>query len=257
MAARVVGVFVQAQRVARLALRGRVGIAARVNEPPLISLCDVSCLRVEEDVETSVEIAALSVERGSVTVLAGEAGSGKNLLLRLLGLLERPDAGEIIFEGQPTAQMTDDARATLRSRRCGYVFAAPFLLPSFTVLENIAMPIFKTCQLTPEEARDRTEEVLEFTGLQEVATSYDVPVSLQYRASLARALASQPAVIFVENLDAVIAQDAAGGIGELLHSAAQQYGVAVVASAPLDGVRLPGERRIEIADGRLTQEVAP
>src|SRR5688500_7758933 len=113
---------------------------------------------MEGDAPTRIEVPSLAMHRGGVTLLAGEVGCGKNLLLRLLGLLEAPDSGEVWFEGNPTARMTDDARASLRTRKCGYVFASPFLLSAFTVLENIAMPIFKVCQLNPEEARDRTEE---------------------------------------------------------------------------------------------------
>jgi lipoprotein-releasing system ATP-binding protein len=135
----------------------------------------------------------------------------------LLGLLEAPDSGEVWFEGQPTAQMTDDSRAALRTRKCGYVFASPFLLSAFTVLENIAMPIFKVCQLNPEQARDRTEDLMEFTGLGDLASAHEVPQPLRHRVALARALASQPTALFVENLDTLLPDSELEPFRDLLH----------------------------------------
>jgi ABC-type lipoprotein export system ATPase subunit len=224
-----------------------------VKDSPLIAIRDVSCARMESDAQMRVEVPSLAVQRGTVTLLAGGTGCGKNLLLRLLGLLEAPDSGEVWFEGQPTAQMTDDTRATLRTRKCGYVFASPFLLSSFTVLENIAMPIFKVCQLNPEQARDRTEDLMDFTGLGDLASAHEVPPPMQHRVALARALASQPAAIFVENLDTLLPVRDLEPFRELLHGAAKRYDVAVVATALSLSAR-EGERRIELSAGRLVSQ---
>ena len=228
-----------------------------MNELPLIALREVECVRTEGDLQTRVEVVAFTLEPMSVTLLTGETGCGKNLLLRLLGLLERPDSGEVLFEGQPTAQMTDDARIALRSRKCGYVFASPFLLSNFTVLENIAMPMFKICQMEPAATRDRTEDLLDFTGLGHVATELQIPPALQFRAAFARALANEPAAIFIENLDTLLPPEELGPFRDLLHRATQRYRVAVVATAMPGCAVHEAERRVCLDRGRVTQEVEP
>jgi lipoprotein-releasing system ATP-binding protein len=225
-----------------------------VKDSPLIAIRDVSCARMEGDAPTRIEVPSLAMHRGGVTLLAGEVGCGKNLLLRLLGLLEAPDSGEVWFEGNPTARMTDDARASLRTRKCGYVFASPFLLSAFTVLENIAMPIFKVCQLNPEEARDRTEELMDFTGLGDFAAEHEVPPPLQHRVSLARALASQPVALFVENLDTLLPACELEAFRDLLNGAAKRYDLAVVATALPGCAMREEERRIELSAGRLVPQ---
>jgi ABC-type lipoprotein export system ATPase subunit len=222
-----------------------------VKDSTLITMRGVTCDRTGSDTPARVNDVSLSIRRGTVTLLTGDTGCGKNLLLRLLGLLDEPDAGEIFFDGNPTASLTQQARANLRTRNCGYVFASPFLLPAFTVLENIAMPIFKICQLNPEQARDRTEDLMQFAGLDAVASVKNVEPRLQYRVSLARALASQPAAIFVENLDTLLAEQDVEEFRGLLHRAALRYDVAIVASASCRcGVRHE-ERRVAMEAGRL------
>jgi ABC-type methionine transport system ATPase subunit len=226
-----------------------------VNTAPLLELREVSRLREEAGVCARVDQVSLAVRAGDILALTGETGCGKNLILRLLGLLEAPDAGEVLFDGQPTAQLTDDARIELRSHQCGYLFTAPFLLSAFNVAENIAMPIFKISQLTPEQARDRTESLLRFVGLDTAASQHVLPPQLQQRVALARALANQPGVLLIENLETLVAPEELPAFRQLLHGAAREFGVAVILTALPSLPWIAGERRIEIVDGRVVCEV--
>ena len=225
-----------------------------MNDVPVIAVHGLVCARVVAGISSTIEIPALGAERGSVTVLAGPVGCGKNLLLRVLGLLEAPDKGEVTFEGKPTSRLRDEERGQLRSRRCGYVFDSPFLLSAFTVIENIAMPLFKVCSMEPEEARDRTEEMLNFTGLQHVATVRDVSPAIQRRVALARALASHPAALFVENL--ALGDPEAESFRDLLSQAAEKFNVAVVVSVISAGAPRRAERHLHLSEGRLVPELA-
>lgn len=226
-----------------------------MNSEPLIELRGVSCSRTEEGVCARITDVSLVIEPGTVTLLVGELECGKNLLLRLIGLLENPDTGEVVFAAQPTVRLTDDARIELRTRNCGYIFAAPFLLSAFSALENIAMPIFKISRLSPDAVQRRTEEMLAFTGLVNVADSKELSPLHQKRVALARGLANEPMVLFVENLDEMISGDP--DFRELLHSAAGRFNVAVVATAlPACASRMD-ERRIEVVGGRVTCPVMP
>jgi lipoprotein-releasing system ATP-binding protein len=227
-----------------------------VSAVPLIELTSVSCSRAEAGVQASVAGISMWVAPRSVTILTGEPGCGKNLILRLLGLLDPPDAGEVIFDGAPTARMTDEGRAELRARRCGYVFASPFLLSQFNVTENIAMPIFKVSKLGPAAAQERTEELIKFAGLANVATATEIPRELQHRVALARALCNDPVALFVENLDALLDSAELPSFRRLLHEAARHYGVAVVATALPSLADAPAERRLAIAGGRILSKAA-
>jgi lipoprotein-releasing system ATP-binding protein len=228
-----------------------------VNTTPLIELRAVSRAREEAGVCARVERVSLAVECGDIVALTGESGCGKNLILRLLGLLEAPDTGEVFVEGQPTAHLTDDARIELRNRRCGYLFTAPFLLSAFNAAENVAMPIFKISQLTPEQARDRTEALLRFVRLDSAATYNELPPPLQHRVALARALANHPGAILVEDLDTLLEPEDLPEFRALLHAVARELKIAVIATARPSLTPVDGERRIEIADGRIVCEVQP
>jgi lipoprotein-releasing system ATP-binding protein len=224
---------------------------------PVIGVQSVVCARSLAGAQTAIEIPALTIERGTVTILSGPLGCGKNLLLRVLGLLESPDSGEVWFEEAATSKLTEEARTALRSKRCGFVFSSPFLLPGFSVIENIAMPLFKVCELEPAQAKERAEEVLNFTGLQEIATGTPETSSQEHRVALARALAGKPAAIFVEDLDGLMPPDDLGAFRDLLHAAAERFDLAVVCTATTASVPRVGERHVGLTAGRLSTELAP
>jgi len=228
-----------------------------MNNAPLLELRGAARARNEAGVCNQVTDLSVAISIGDVAALTGDEGCGKNLVLRLLGLLEPPDTGEVLFDGEPTSDLTDDARIELRSRRCGYVLSAPFLLAAFNAAENVAMPIFKISQLTPEQARERTEALLHFVGLDSVACKRELPPGLQYRVALARALANNPSALFVENLDHLLSAEDLPDFRRLLHAAARELGVAVVLTASPALAPVDGERRFEIADGRIICEVEP
>lgn len=193
---------------------------------------------------------------GRLHVLRGTAESGRDLLLRILGLLALPERGEVLLDGQPTGALSEEARAELRSQRFGYVFAAPFLLASFTVLENVAMPLFKVSHVTPEEARRRTDRALEFVGLSAVMESavQELPLLAQYRAALARALINEPNCLLAEDLSPVLSGEEGAQFLDLFARAAETFGVIALAAAP-QAHALPGApRTLEIAGGEIVHD---
>ena len=101
---------------------------------------------------------------GSFYHLSGPEFGGKRLLLQILGLLLPPDSGEIIVDGSTVTDLDIDDLGEIRNRKYGFLFSSPFLLPAFTVLENVAMPLFKIAQVGTSEARVITEEILEIVG---------------------------------------------------------------------------------------------
>ncbi len=187
----------------------------------------------------------------SFNLLTGPEDSGKELLLRLLGLLERPCSGEIFVQGAPTSSLDEPARAQLRNLQFGYLFSAPFLLPSLSILENVAMPLFRISNLDPMQAHKRMDELLDFVGMTgreqegvELLTPRD-----QQRVALARGLANGPSVLFIENLDAQADGAELHEFAALLRRAAASWQTTVIATASRP-TGVPGDRIIELVNGR-------
>ena len=185
---------------------------------------------------------ALRFRAGTLHLLTGEPASLRTAWLRVLGLLDAPESGEIFLEEQNVTALAEPDRDRIRSERCGFLFAAPFLLPAFTVVENVAMPLFKISHFTPEQARERTDLLLAFTGLTAEAQqpADELTDFQQHAVSLARALANDPAVITVESLDALAPADAAC-FTALLRQTCARFGVAIIASVPADFPAEPGD----------------
>ena len=199
---------------------------------------------------------SLTIEQGGLHILAGDIGSGKNLLLRLFGLLERPQRGEIFVEGAPTADLGDEARTAVRNRRFGYIFNAPFLLGGFTAIENVAMPLFRISHVDPTMARHRSEELLDFVGVREAADVQvdELPRSTQLRVALARSLVNEPTALFVEDLARDEQPHSNGSFSGLLRQASSHFGATVVATAPREFAPAEQDRRILLCAGRVESD---
>ncbi len=207
---------------------------------PLAPVCDLS----------------LAIHEGTLNLLAGDEQGGGHLLLRLLGLLEMPDAGEILFRGEGTRVLPEDARAELRNQRYGFLFAEPFLLPSFSVVENVAMPLFKISGVGADEAQQRTEAMLEFAGMGDFGneTVDRLTHTRQLRVSLARALVNQPEILIIENVDASMSGAELSGFMELIHRTGAEFGTTTILTARDRGLLNSTGRVIELAGGAILRD---
>ncbi|MEI8234180.1 MAG: ATP-binding cassette domain-containing protein [Verrucomicrobiota bacterium] len=206
-----------------------------------------------------IEGLTLGFEPATLNLLFGPPESGRNLLLRLLGLLERPEAGEVFVTGASTQGWSADQCADLRNRHFGFVFETPLLLPAFNVAENIAMPFFKSTEATPEEAREATRRVLAHVGLAEEAGTPVEALTLeaQQRVALARALVLRPQALFVENLDSLARDSALIGLLDLLAATRRLEGCCIIATARnADLVRF-ANRAVEMAGGSVVRDWRP
>ena len=193
---------------------------------------------------------------GRFHVLVGGTEGEGSALLRVLGLLDLPESGEVLVEGRATAGLDEEARAEIRAQRFGFVFAAPFLLPSFSVIENVAMPLFKISHVEPDEARRRTGRLLAFAEMSEAAEARieDLTLRAQYHVALARGLANEPAVLFVENLDGALAGAELAGFAALLRRVPAELGATVIATASPAFAVGKKDRVIEIARGAIMRD---
>jgi lipoprotein-releasing system ATP-binding protein len=196
--------------------------------------------------------ADLSLRRGEIVALVAPSGSGKSTLLHLAGLLEKPDGGAVLINGQDAGQLPDAARTNIRLHTIGIVYQFHHLLPEFTALENISLPQMIAGK-SQEEANTRSLELLAKLGL--AARAQHLPGKLsggeQQRVAIARALANRPAVLLADeptgNLDVATANTV---FNELLHIVRSENVAALIATHnPELASRM--DRQVTLRDGQL------
>jgi lipoprotein-releasing system ATP-binding protein len=195
----------------------------------------------------------LSVERGKFAAVIGPSGCGKSSLLYLLGLLDRPTEGELKFDGIDTVPLDGDARARLRLERFGFVFQFHFLLPEFTALENVQLPIRRLGKLSDSEGEARAMELLKAMDLEghELKTPDRMSGGQRQRVAIARALANDPSLILGDeptgNLDSVNS----ARVIEIFRSLASDQGRTVICVTHDNEVASAADIRIHMLDGRI------
>ncbi len=143
---------------------------------------------------------SLHLERGKIYAIAGPSGCGKSTLLYLLGLLDRPDRGEVYLNNQPMSKSSDLQRTAARNANLGFVFQFHFLLKEFSALENLMIPMRKRGIHTVGEMESRARQYLEAVGLGDKIHRLATQLSggEQQRVAVARSLANSPAVILAD-----------------------------------------------------------
>lgn len=200
----------------------------------------------------------LEVEEGSQTALQGETGCGKLVLLHLLGLLESPDEGEIIFARQKVSELEMNARTDLRNRHIGILLDEPGLLPGLTVAENIAMPMFKILEIDPPEARLLTEHILAELCIEQYqdVEAGDLPRFEQHLVSLARALAVSPVLFIAESGDHHLTEKEQVAWQKIVSKVITYHGLTLVRIAgPAETLELH-TRLISMANGVIIRDQA-
>jgi putative ABC transport system ATP-binding protein len=197
----------------------------------------------------------LEVEPGRLTLLQGPSGSGKTTLINLLGALDTPTSGSVVFEGTPLETLSDVQRDDLRRRRMGFVFQSIGLIALMSALENVEFAL-RIAGSDPEGRRQRAEQCLAFVGL--ARRMHHRPSELsggeQQRVAIARAIAHRPAVIFADEPTAEL--DTAMGLQVLARFKAlvAEEGATVVMSSHDPAIVELADRVVLLEDGRLVDE---
>jgi len=173
---------------------------------------------------------SFEAQRGQVCAIVGPSGCGKSTLLYLLGLLDRQEAGEIWINERLMTTGTDAERTAARCAHIGFVFQFHFLMPEFTALENIMMPMRKLGRLDESAMVNRARELLTDVGLGDKTGRLSSQLSggEQQRVAIARALANSPAIILADEPTGNLDQRNSALVFELLTRLAKENGQAVV-----------------------------
>jgi lipoprotein-releasing system ATP-binding protein len=192
------------------------------------------------------------IERGELVSLIGASGTGKSTFLHVLGTLDAPAAGTLLFEGRSVFEMNDAQLAEFRNRTIGFVFQSHYLLPEFTALENVAMPAF-VHRDDRKLALKRARELLEKVGLGARADHRPGELSggESQRVALARALMLQPALLLADeptgNLDPATGE----GIHQLLRDINRDLGVTAVVVTHNEVLAKSMPRQLRLHDGQV------
>lgn len=221
--------------------------------PPLLELKDCSRTLPGPVPVTLVQNINLAIEPGEFIAVTGPSGSGKSSLLYLLGLIDRPTSGEVLLDGEATSGLGENKRAELRLKKLGFVFQFHFLLPEFSVLDNILLPMRKLGARSHAAMRDKARELL--ADLDLVGAEGKLPSQLsggqRQRVAVARALANEPSAILADeptgNLDSVNGQK----VFDIFSHLTQKHNCAIVVVTHDQDMAAQAKRQVRVVDGRI------
>jgi lipoprotein-releasing system ATP-binding protein len=241
--------------------RGDIALATRPEaaaEVPLIEAIGVTRILPGIVPTMLVHDIDLSIGHNEFVAVTGPSGSGKSSLLYLLGLLDLPTLGEVRIRGKSTAHMTEEERAHTRLTDLGFVFQFHFLLPEFTALDNIVLPMRALGRLTRPQMRERAADLLDQLGLAEHRHKRPDQLSggQRQRVAVARSLANDAPVILADEPTGSLDSRSSEQVFQILRDLVDKDGKTVVAVTHDLDLAARMDRRVHLMDGGIESDEA-
>ncbi len=224
------------------------------NSQPLLSAKNLSKTYKEGKMVTEVlKDVSLDIYPKSLLAIIGSSGSGKSTLLHLLGGLDQPTSGEIMFKSQQLNRLSEQEKARLRNQEIGFVYQFHHLLPDFTALENVAMPLL-IGGVSPSEAKKRAMVMLESVNLVKRANHRPAELSggERQRVAIGRALINNPALVMADEPTGNLDKSTADAIFDLLVKLNREHGTAFLVVTHDLALANKLDQQLIMSDGQLS-----
>jgi ABC-type lipoprotein export system ATPase subunit len=221
---------------------------------PLVEARDVSrVFPMPAGPVVALRSVSLAVEAGEYVAITGPSGCGKSTLLHLIGCVDTPTSGSLLFDRRDIARLSEAERGRLRLTRIGFVFQRFFLLPMLSAAENIELPQAEA-RVAAGERRARTRELLEYVGLADRADHLPSQLSggEMQRVAIARALANRPALLVADEPTGELDEETGEHVAELFDRV-NQHGTAVLVVTHNPALAARASRRLSMKSGRLVE----
>ncbi len=225
------------------------------SDQPLLETRSLTRSLGEKVKQTILQKIDLQIVKGQFVALTGHSGSGKSTLLYLLGALDKPTSGQVLIEGVDTAALDDNGRARLRNEKLGFVFQFHFLLPEFSVLENVMIPMLKR-GTSDTAAKKQALETLGNLGLGDLWKRRPSELSggQQQRVSIARALAGKPKLLLADEPTGSLDSRNGEAVISLFEQLNREHGMTIVMVTHDSSFARRASRQVMLKDGQVLSD---
>lgn len=230
---------------------------SEIPSKPLLEAFDLRHSFVEGELTTEVlSGVSLKVEPGEITAVVGPSGCGKSTLLYLLGLLDRPDQGNIFLRGKEVSDCDDKTRTTLRNKEIGFIFQFHFLIKELSALENVALPLRKAGN-SITESRKKALASLTKLGLGDKSHRFANKLSggEQQRVAIARAIVNSPSIVLADEPTGNLDSENSNKVFNLLSNLAVDENLSILLVTHNNELAMKCNRVIEMRDGLITNSL--
>nr|Q3ATY5.1 RecName: Full=Lipoprotein-releasing system ATP-binding protein LolD 1 [Chlorobium chlorochromatii CaD3] len=219
--------------------------------------------RIRKDLELSRSIRqtiipnlSLSIERGEFVTITGPSGSGKSTLLYLMGGLDKPTSGSVWLDGDELTAKNESEMNRIRNEKIGFIYQFHFLLPEFTAVENVSMPMLINGRRSRKEIRDRAMMLLDLVELQDKYTNKPNQMSggQQQRVAIARALANEPKVLLGDEPTGNLDSRSANNVYQLFDRLNRELQQTIIVVTHDEAFANRASRRIHLVDGQVAYD---
>lgn len=224
-------------------------------ESPIIELKNLTKTYKNGMEFRALDDANLKIEKGEFVAIVGPSGSGKSTLMHLIGLLDTPSSGTLLIDNHDVTKMSDKDRSEMRNRMLGFVFQYHHLLPDFTALENVMMPLLIAGK-NRKEAEQIAEKLLKDVGLEDRMDHRPGELSggQNQRVAVARALSCSPAIVLGDEPTGNLDTKTGNLIYELLRRLNKEYNQTFIVVTHNEELASKADRIIRLVDGKITDK---